>query len=622
MPSYTIEIKATGTYQTDIPVLQILVGGVLESSYNITMSGTSISATISYAGPAIPSLEFKFDDALTELNRQIDIQSVKINDRYVNVGNFLSSDSLNKGDTAVVDTVNGELLFGYSEPDPSIFTPTTVSMTTGDDTYRNYNSTTDEVIDALSGRDVMYTGSGQDKINAGAGDDIVFTGENDDLLFGHDGDDRLHGEEGNDILYGGNGNDRLYGDEGDDILYGGDGEDNLIGHEGNDIITGGLGADKITGGDDDDILYGDDGDDRLLGDAGNDTLDGGAGNDILYGGIGDDIINGGDGDDILAAFAGNDFLYGGDGADLVVGGEGSNVLYGEAGTDIVRSNSVATLDSAISDILLNNAGVSYSADTNSFYQYVSSATTWASASSAANAATLTGLAGVNGHLATSSSAAENSYLESMISGNIWLGGSDAATEGTWQWTVGDESGREFWSGGPLGSDVDNMYENWALLNPANLFSSYDYIQMGTTGSWSSQSGTSNNGYVIEWEASSLLNTVETSLLNGGEDDDELYGSDDGIDIFILDNTTSTDTIFDFDAAGRDQLDLSSILSGYDPITDDITDFIELTESGGNTTISIDSDGAANGSSFSDVAVLDTMTGVDLNLLLAGDNLIL
>jgi Ca2+-binding RTX toxin-like protein len=110
-------------------------------------------------------------------------------------------------------------------------------------------------------------------------------------------------------------------------------------------------------------------------------------------------------------------------------------------------------------------------------------------------------------------------------------------------------------------------------------------------------------------------------LNGGEDDDELYGSD-GIDTFILDNTTSTDTIFDFDAAGRDQLDLSNLISGYDPITDDLTDFIDLTESGGNTTVSIDSDGAANGSSFNDVAVLDTLTDVDLNLLLAGDNLIL
>ena len=131
MPSYTIEIEATGTYQSDIPVLQILIGGVLENSYNITMSGTSISATISYAGPAIPSLELKFDDALTEPGRQIDIQSVKINDRYVNTGNFLSSDTLNKGDTATIDTVNGELLFVYAEPDSSLFTPTTVSMTTG-----------------------------------------------------------------------------------------------------------------------------------------------------------------------------------------------------------------------------------------------------------------------------------------------------------------------------------------------------------------------------------------------------------------------------------------------------------------------------------------------------------
>ena len=94
MPSYTLELELLGVYMTDMPLLEILEDGVLGSSHSVSSSGTFVSVTISFAGTLPTSLEFRFNDASPEAGRIIEVQSVKINDRYVNTGNFLSIDSL------------------------------------------------------------------------------------------------------------------------------------------------------------------------------------------------------------------------------------------------------------------------------------------------------------------------------------------------------------------------------------------------------------------------------------------------------------------------------------------------------------------------------------------------
>jgi Ca2+-binding RTX toxin-like protein len=68
--------------------------------------------------------------------------------------------------------------------------------------------------------------NGIENINAGAGDDIIdlanssIYGE-DIEINGGEGDDFIRAGSGDDVLYGGAGNDALYGGAGDDILYGG-----------------------------------------------------------------------------------------------------------------------------------------------------------------------------------------------------------------------------------------------------------------------------------------------------------------------------------------------------------------------------------------------------------------
>lgn len=613
MPSFTLEIQAFGIYLSDIPALEIWVDGLPDSSHSITSSGTALSLTVNYPGTIPSSLEFKFDDPFSETGRTIEIQSVKINNRYVNVGNFLSTDSLTKGQSSIVDVADGEFLFHSSEPDCSEFDPTTNSLTSGNDTFRRYDGS-DYILDGLAGRDDIYLGSGNDKVTGGTGNDILRGGAGNDLLYGAEGADVIHGEGGDDTLYGGDDDDRINGNDGNDEIHGNSGNDRLNGHDGSDTITGGAGNDKVIGGNDDDYLFGDGGDDQLVGANGNDTIDGGDDNDVIYGGNGNDTLDGGAGDDGIAGGNGNDIINGGGGNDNLLGGNDD---------DILRSGSIETLTATINSILSSNSGVLYSEETNSFYQYITTGTDWVNADSVASAATLAGLTGVNGHLVTITSQAESDFIISLVGANrVWLSASDAATEGEWIWTSGPETGQKFWTGGSGGSAFNSMYSNWQVGDPSGLHFLWDYAEYLATGQWWTNSSiTVTPGYVIEWEASSLLSSVNVTQINGNDGVDELYGSS-GLDIFIIDNLNDTDTIFNFDADGRDRLDLSNIITGYNALTDDLTDFIQLIESGGNTTISIDSDGAANGSSYTDIAVLDSVTSVELNLLMAADNLIL
>jgi len=57
------------------------------------------------------------------------------------------------------------------------------------------------------------------------------------------------------------------------------------------------------------------------------------------------------------------------------------------------------------------------------------------------------------------------------------------------------------------------------------------------------------------------------------------------------------------------LDVSQLLSGYDPLADAITDFVRIADNGTNSTMAIDVDGSANGTSFVNVAVLYGVTGL-------------
>ncbi|MCB0257758.1 MAG: calcium-binding protein, partial [Anaerolineae bacterium] len=70
-------------------------------------------------------------------------------------------------------------------------------------------------------------------------------------------------------------------------------------------------------------------------------------------------------------------------------------------------------------------------------------------------------------------------------------------------------------------------------------------------------------------------------LTGGSNVDQLFGGS-GADRFIFDTATAfanVDKVEDFSLAQGDILDVSDLLIGYDPSTDAITDFVQITDNG-------------------------------------------
>lgn len=120
------------------------------------------------------------------------------------------------------------------------------------------------------------------------------------------------------------------------------------------------------------------------------------------------------------------------------------------------------------------------------------------------------------------------------------------------------------------------------------------------------------------------------MLVGGVGNDTLLG---GLGIDILSGGLGADTFswlpshlgggvdqvtdFALGAIG-DVLDLSQILVGYVDGVSNLSDFVALSESGGSTTVRVDPNGT---NAFSDLVVLQGVTGLDVDTLRTNGNLL-
>jgi Ca2+-binding RTX toxin-like protein len=110
---------------------------------------------------------------------------------------------------------------------------------------------------------------------------------------------------------------------------------------------------------------------------------------------------------------------------------------------------------------------------------------------------------------------------------------------------------------------------------------------------------------------------------GGSGRDRLFGEG-GSDTFVfLSTDTDFSEIWDFqDGVGGDVLDISDLLSGYDPLTDDINDFVSASAAGDGTLLRVDVDGAGGSANFQNTVFLRTVGDVgDVENLIADGNLI-
>ena len=134
-------------------------------------------------------------------------------------------------------------------------------------------------------------------------------------------------------------------------------------------------------------------------------------------------------------------------------------------TYVNTSQNPSAVDRQIDFSLGNNP---VNANNGHFYEFVAApGITW----TGALAATATkNYFGLQGYLATITSATEQSFIEGKVQGNGWIGASDAvdfnnpnsalSSPVAWKWVTGPEAGTVFWNGLANGSVAAGQYAHW------------------------------------------------------------------------------------------------------------------------------------------------------------------
>lgn len=480
----------------------------------------------------------------------------------------------------------------------------------------------------------------------------------DDIMFGYEGNDTLSGGIGNDTMDGGSGNDRLFGAGGNDLYIFNGGHDWVSDSSGeNDVIhiDGEWTAsevifyrdlahiqptrDILMKLDDDNtividdflwmsdyriegitfsdgssvnlstikiITYGTDGNDSvsgisvnaykndlIYGYGGDDSLAGSDGNDTLYGGFGNDILNGGDDDDLLFGEEGNDTLFGGSGNDVLDAGVGNDTLKGSGGNDtyVYRSGLDYIEDTSGADTLFITGGVTINDIS-------------------------TAKVGNDGLIYINSGVDEITIYRQNYSSSSYRIESVKFDDGF----VADLTTHLNWTWGTSGGD--------AITGTS---SNDTIIAKDGNDTLSGGSGADN---IHGGSGSDIIRGGDGSdLLHGGIGDDILYGDAGadtifgglGADTFRFEAATAysaIDIVKDFNVAEGDVIDLTDVLDGiYDPMSDVLADFVQFSQNGNDTAISIDRDGEGTTYGWTQIAVLHSVVHTDVDALVLSNNLL-
>lgn len=549
----------------------------------------------------------------------------------------------------------------YFDGGPTVDLTTISATAQGDDGNNTLSGGTgDDALYGYGGNDTLTGNNGNDTLYGGLGNDRLIGGNGNDYLDGGGGDDIMNGGDDNDTYYYVSGTDTIQDSGGADVLMlapGFTAEDisftrnavsntqdmrinlggsNVIviedqfygtnkrietlkfsdnttmsligvqvtayGTSGNDTITGLTQNDYV-----DDLIYGLDGNDRITAYAGNNTLYGGNGNDTLISSGGSDTLYGEDGDDTLDGGTGNDMLYGGNGNDYLDAGSGVNWMDGGAGNDTLRGGNG-------NDTYVYQSGMDF------FYE-----------------------------LGSNTSSIDLLLMDNVKTINditVIRSGNDA--------TIVIESGVDeiligYQHYGALGYTIENIQFRDGFITSLKTHESWIW----GTDSTDTMTGTASTDTIIGKGGNDNINGDGgadnihggagndvirggdgSDLLHGGTGNDILYGDagadtifgGDGADIFRFEAATAysgIDIIKDFSVVHGDVLDIADVLDGiYDAMNDDITNFVQFTQSGNDTIVSIDRDGEGVGYGWTQIAVLQGIVFTDPETLITSNNLLI
>ncbi len=436
------------------------------------------------------------------------------------------------------------------------------------------------IIDGLAGNDVIEGGAGNDKLAGGAGIDTVrYTGATAGV--------RVNLALATAQNTVGAGSDTLATFE------------NLTGSAFNDILTGTTGANTIDGGAGNDIINGDAGGDILIGGGGVDTL--------IYAtataGVKVDLLKttaqptGGSGTDTISGF---ENLTGSGFDDTLAGDGAANVLNGGAGVDTLTyatATSGITLSLAIATA--QNTGGAGS-DTISNFENLSG--------SAYNDV-LTGNSAAN----RIDGGSGNDTIVGGAGNDTLLGGAGTDTlsyVGASGTVIVDLALTTAQNTGGAGLDAVSNFENLtgSTYNDTLRGSTLANIIDGGNGNDIIYGNTGNDTLYGGVGTDTLYGDAGNDTILGGVGNDILYGGANS-DIFKFQSGDGIDTIKDFKTTEGDKLDIKDLLSGYDPLTKLITDYIQVTNSGTHSIVKIDADGLASGVAWTQIATLENITNL-------------
>lgn len=147
------------------------------------------------------------------------------------------------------------------------------------------------------------------------------------------------------------------------------------------------------------------------------------------------------------------------------------------------TQTVFTEDRAFS---VNLGLANYLPSTGHYYFYESSVgITWTAAKAAAEAQNFFGL---QGYLATITTAEESQLAGEQSPGVGWIGATDEENEGTWKWVTGPEAGTVIWIGVANGTAQNGAFTFWNTNEPNDFGGNEDYAHItdpsvGLSGSW-------------------------------------------------------------------------------------------------------------------------------------------
>jgi Ca2+-binding RTX toxin-like protein len=293
-------------------------------------------------------------------------------------------------------------------------------------------------------------------------------------------------------------------------------------------------------------------------------------NNVITGNGANNVLNGGAGADTLSGGLGNDTYVVDNIGDVVT--ENSS-----AGTDLVKSNMTYTLGANLENL------------------------------------TLTGTSVIN---------AVGNALNNVITGNAAVN-TMAGGLGNDTYVVG--LGDIVTEGLSAGTDTVSSGVTWTL--GANI----EKLTLTGTGAING-TGNSLNNVITGNGANNVLNGgIGVDTLNGGNGNDSFIGGvgadtltgGAGLDSFMFDIATlgTIDKITDFSTAQGDVLNIHDILVGYNPVSSAITDFLQITNSGANSNVSVNRDGTGTAYGWAQIATLSNVIGLmDEALLLANHNI--